>query len=98
MNICQLLKKYETVYISFEEGEKERLIARLRSLGFEVPDNISSPVKVHRDRTVTFITGFNEGMLYSMEKYYKKMYPEYFRIDYKKLSDENIESKWYSCR
>lgn len=91
MNIKQLLKRYETLYVSFEPNEEEKLKRMLRSLGFEIPEKFSSPAKVHRDRTVSFISGFNEGMLYSSNWQFKKLCPKCLKIKYCKLSNENID-------
>ena len=65
MNLNQLLNSYETIYLKFEPNEEEPLKKRLKSLGFDFPEKLKSPVKIHRNRTVSFITGFAEGMLYS---------------------------------
>ena len=98
MNINQLLKSYETLYVSFEPNQEEDFKRRLKSLGFEVPEKLrSSPAKIHRNRTVSFITGFNEGMLYSNIKF-EILCPNCRRIKYEKLSPENIESSWYKNR
>ena len=69
MYVTQLLKKYEVIYLSFEESDEERLKNHLRSLGFDLPEKLKSPVKLHRDRTVSFIAGFNEGMLFSSPRH-----------------------------
>lgn len=98
MNLNQLLNRYETVYLNFEPKEEEPLKRRLKSLGFDFPEKLKSPVKIHRNRTVSFITGFNEGMLYSSDLYFKKLRPECVKINYKKLSPENVESAWYKTR
>ena len=98
MDVTQLLKKYEVIYLSFEESDEERLKNHLRSLGFDLPEKLKSPVKLHWDRTVSFITGFNEGMLFSSPRHFKKLYPNYLRMDYKKIADEHGGSAWYKCR
>ena len=99
MNITQLLKSYETLYVSFEPNQEEDFRKRLRSLGFDVSEKLkSSPAKIHRDRIVSFITGFNEGMLYSTKLQFEILCPNCRRIKYEKLSPENIESAWYKKR
>ena len=99
MNITQLLKSYETLYVSFEPNQEEDLKKRLKSLGFEVPEKLrSSPAKIHRDRTVSFITGFNEGMLYSTKIQFEILCQNCCRIKYEKLSPEKIESFCYKKR
>lgn len=98
MNITQLLKRYETIYLEFEPIEEEPLKLRLKSLGFDFSEKFKSPVKIHRNRTVSFISGFNEGMLYSSDTYFKKLRPECIKMDYKKLSPEEIRSGWYNAR
>ena len=97
MNLNQLLNRYETIYLKFEPNEEEPLKKRLKSLGFDFPEKLKSPVKIHRNRTVSFITGFNEGMLYSSSDF-RKFRPNCFKADYKNLSPENIESIWYKAR
>ena len=97
MNITQLLNRYETVYLKFEPSEEEPLKLRLKSLGFGFPEKLESPVKIHRNRTVSFITGFCEGMLYSSSEF-EKFRPNYLKEDYKNLSPENIESFWNKTR
>lgn len=97
MNLNQLLTRYETVYLAFETSEEEPLKMRLKSLGFDFPEKLKSPVKIHQNRTVSFITGFAEGMLYSSSDF-RKFRPNYFKTDYKDLSPENIESIWYKAR
>ena len=98
MNINQLLNRYETIYLEFRPNEEESLKRRLKSLGFDFPEKLKSPVKIHRNRTVSFITGFNEGMLYSSTLQFKMLRPECLKTDYKKLSPENVESKWNKIR
>ena len=97
MNLNQLLNRYETIYLEFKPSEEEHLKRCLKSLGFDFPEKLKSPVKIHRNRTVSFITGFNEGMLYSSSNF-KKFRPNCFKENYKKLSPENIESKWNKIR
>ncbi len=94
MNLNQLLNRYETIYLEFEPFEEEPLKRRLKSLGFDFPEKLKS----HRNRTVSFITGFNEGMLYSSNFQFEKLCPNCLKTDYKKLSPENIESKWNKIR
>ena len=98
MNLNQLLNRYETIYLEFRPNEEEPLKNRLKSLGFDFPEKLKSPVKIHRNRTVSFITGFNEGMLYSSNLQFKMLRPECLKTDYKKLSPENVESKWNKIR
>ena len=45
MNITQLLKSYETLYVSFEPNQEEDFKKRLKSLGFEVPKNSVPPLQ-----------------------------------------------------
>ena len=97
MNLNQLLNRYETIYLEFRPNEEESLKNRLKSLGFDFPEKLKSPVKIHRNRTVSFITGFNEGMLYSSSNF-KNFRPNCLKEDYKKLSPENVESKWNKIR
>ena len=99
MTISQLLKNYETIYVSFEPNQEEDFKRRLKSLGFEVPEKLrSSPAKIHRNRTVSFISGFNEGMLYSTKLQFEILCPNCRRIKYEQLSPENLESAWYKIR
>ena len=98
MNLNQLLNRYETIYLEFKPSEEEPLKRRLKSLGFDFPEKLKSPVKIHRNRTVSFITGFNEVILYSSNLQFKMLCPECLKTDYKKLSPENVESKWNKIR
>lgn len=98
MNLNQLLKRYETVYLEFESAEEESLRNRLKSLGFDFPEKLKSPVKIHRNRTVSFISGFSEGMLYSSKLRFRLLRPNCLCIKYKMLSPENVESAWYKTR
>ena len=97
MKIEELLNRYETLCVSFSEEEKPEFSKRLRSLGFSVPENFRSPTIIHRDKSLSFITGFVSGMYFSQpaEKLKKS---GVLKIDYSKLSPEDSKSKWYNSR
>ena len=98
MNIPQLLEKYEVVYVSFEESEEPDFKDMLLSFGFDLSEKLKSPAKIHRDRSISFISGFCEGMLYSSDQMFKKYRPNYLKTDFKELSSSNTESSWYKIR
>ena len=99
MNIKQYLKNYENICIRFEENQSESLKNRLISLGYKLPERFSCPVVINRSGRIHSVSGFCEGMLYSLsEKEFKKQKPNTLRIKYEELSPEETLSYWYSCR
>lgn len=98
MNLSQILNRYKTVYLSFKESEKEELIEKLKAEGFKLPLEVSSPIKLHQDKSVSFISGFCEGMLYSADSCFKKSRPDCIKIDCSKITINEIESAWYKNR
>lgn len=97
MKIEELLKRYETLCVSFSEEEKSEFAERLVSLGFSVPENFRSPAIIHRDKSLSFITGFVSGMYFSQPAWKLKIH-RVLKTDYSKLSPEGINSGWYSSR
>ena len=97
MNITQLLKNYETICLSFGSEDETKLKTRLLRLGFKVPENFRSPVIIHRNGTLSFITGFVSGMFFSQSEGKLKR-AGIIKTDYKKLSPEEIKSGWYKAR
>ena len=68
MNIIQLLKNYEKICLSFESKDEDELKKRLMILGYRIPEDFCSPVIIHRDGTLSFITGFVSGMFFNQPK------------------------------
>lgn len=97
MNITQLLRNYESVCLEFNDEQKEKLKKRLIRLGFKVPENFRSPVIIHRNRTLSFITGFVSGMFFNQPNRKLKK-AGIIKTDYTKLSPEEIRSEWYKVR
>ncbi|MBP1568935.1 MAG: hypothetical protein J6A12_00915 [Oscillospiraceae bacterium] len=62
-----------------------------------VPENFSSPAIIHRDKTVSVLTGFASGILFSQPAENLKKYGV-LKIDYSELSPENLRSGWYESR
>ena len=97
MDLSQLLKNYETVCLDFKEEEKELLKARFLRLGFRVPKNFSSPVIIHRDGTLSFITGFVSGMFFNQPKE-KLKEKGIIKVKYSELNPEDSFSALYNAR
>ena len=97
MKIEELLKRYETLCVSFSEEEKPEFAERLDSLGFSVPENFRSPAIIHRDKSLSFITGFVSGMYFSQPAWKLKM-RRVLKTDFSKLPPEDTNSGWYSSR
>ena len=97
MNITQLLKNYEKICLSFESEDEVELKKRLMILGYRIPEDFRSPVIIHRNKTLSFITGFVSGMFFSQPEW-KLRKSGIFKTDYKKLSPEEIKSGWYKVR
>ena len=97
MNITRLLKQHKTLCVAFSEEEKAEFSKKLFALGFFVPENFSSPAIIHRDKTVSALTGFASGILFSQPAEKLKKYCV-LKIDYSELSPENLKSGWYESR
>ncbi len=97
MKINELLKRHETLCVSFSEEEKPEFSKMLVSLGFSVPENFCSPAIIHRDKRVSFITGFVSGIYFSQPSRKLKKHGV-LKINYSKISPENSFSGWYSAR
>ena len=97
MNITQLLKNYEKICLSFESQDEEELKKRLMILGYRIPKDFRSPVIIHRNKTLSFITGFVSGMFFSQSEW-KLRKSGIFKTNYKKLSPEENKSGWYKVR
>ena len=97
MNITQLLKNYEKICLSFNKQDEDKLKKRLMILGFRIPKDFRSPVIIHRNKSLSFITGFVSGMFFS-QSVNKLKRAGIIKIDYSKLSPEEIKSGWYKVR
>lgn len=64
MNITRLLKQNKTLCVAFSKEEKAEFLKKLFALGFFVPENFSSPAIIHRDKTVSAVTGFASGIFF----------------------------------
>ena len=97
MNITQLLKNYEKICLSFESENEVELKKRLMILGYRIPEDFRSPVIIHRNKTLSFITGFVSGMFFSQSEW-KLQKAGIIKTEYSKLSPEEIKSGWYKVR
>ena len=97
MNITRLLKQHKILCIYYSNEEKAELCERLTSLGFIIPENLSSPVIIHRDKKLSSITGFASGILFSQPAEKLKKYG-ILKLSYSELSPENLRSGWYEPR
>ncbi len=96
MNITRLLKTNKKICLNFTEKEKTELAERLRNLGYKVPENLTSPVIISREK-ISFITGFASGILFSRPaKALEKC--GILKTNYSELSPENLKSGWYEIR
>lgn len=80
----------------FRRG-KGRIFKKLFALGFFVPENFSSPAIIHRDKTVSAVTGFASGILFSQPAEKLKKY-EILKLSFSEISPENLKSGWYESR
>lgn len=97
MNITRLLKQHKTLCIAFSEEEKAEFSKKLFALGFFVPKNFSSPAIIHRDKTVSTVTDFASGILFSHPAEKLKKYG-ILKLGFSKISPENLRSGWYESR
>ncbi len=97
MNITQLLKNYKIICLSFNDEEEDELRKRLVILGSRIPKNFHSPVIIHRDKSLSFITGFVSGTFFS-QSVKKLKRAGIIKIEYSELSPEEINSGWYRAR
>lgn len=97
MNIIQLLKNYEKICLSFESKDEDELKKRLMILGYRIPEDFCSPVIIHRDGTLSFITGFVSGMFFNQPKE-KLKEKGIIKVKYSELNPEDSFSAWYNSR
>ena len=97
MNITQLLKNYEKICLSFESEDEMKLKKRLMILGYRIPKDFRSPVIIHRNKTLSFITGFVSGMFFNQPKE-KLKEKGIIKVKYSELSPEDSFSAWYNAR
>jgi len=97
MKINELLKNYETLCVSFSEEEKPEFSKMLVSLGFYVPENFCSPAIIHRDKRVSFITGFVSGIYFSQPSWKLKKHGV-LKIDFCDITPSEEKSGWYDSR
>ena len=97
MNITRLLKQHKTLCVAFSEEEKAEFSKKLFALGFFVPENFSSPAIIHRDKTVSTVSGFASGILFSQPAEKLKKYG-ILKLSFSEISPENLRSGWYESR
>ena len=97
MNITRLLKQHKTLCVAFSEDEKAEFSKNLFALGFFIPENFSSPAIIHRDKTVSVLSGFASGILFSQPTEKLKKY-EILKLSYSELSPNDSISVWNKSR
>ncbi len=97
MNITRFLKQHKTLCVAFSEKEKAEFSKKLFALGFFVPENSSSPAIIHRDKTVSVLTGFVSGILFSQPAEKLKKYG-ILKLSYSELSPKDSISVWNKSR
>ena len=97
MNIIQQLKNYEKICLSFESKDEDELKKRLMILGYRISEDFCSPVIIHRDGTLSFITGFVSGMFFNQPKE-KLKEKGIIKVKYSELNPEDSFSAWYNSR
>ncbi len=96
MNLERLLKSNEKICLYFSVEEKTELLKILRNLGPEVPENLTSPVIISREK-ISVITGFASGVLFSQPAEKLKKHG-ILKLRFSELSPEGAKSGWYESR
>ncbi len=97
MNITRLLKQNKTLCVAFSKEEKAEFSKKLFALGFFVPENFSSPAIIHRDKTVSTVSGFASGILFFQPAEKLKKYG-ILKLSYSELSPKDSISVWNKSR
>ena len=99
MKINELLKRHETLCLSFTAEETDEIRSRLSAEGFSLPPVLFSPILLHRDRTANSISGFAAAVLYSLPRRELSKYrPGVRKIDFCEITPSEEKSGWYDSR